>query len=150
MSDKLAYTIATVFGAGYLPYVPGTWGSLAGLVCCVVFRNNLYMCIAAFIVTFILGVYAADTVSKESGIKDPSFVVIDEFACIFLAFAGVPFKLKYYIIGFFVYRLLDTLKPPPAKRLEKLHGGWGIMLDDLMVAVYTALILRFFSSRSIF
>jgi len=81
-------------------------------------------------------------VEKGSYQKDPGFIVIDEFANIFPVFLFIPLSVKTIIIGFILYRVFDIIKVPPMKKLEKLHGGWGIMLDDLISGIYANLILH--------
>ena len=134
--------IATVLRLGYFPFAPGTVGSLAGLIPCLILHEYIILYVIAFLILFAAGVIASDKVEKESGQKDPSFVVIDEFACIFLVFLLIPLKPLYIIIGFIIYRIMDIFKPPPIKAIEKLRGGWGIMLDDAMAAIYANLILQ--------
>ena len=108
--NKIYRLIATVFGLGYAPLAPGTVGSLAGLVLCMLFSKCLVLYVLAFIVFFGVGVVSSDKVSKETGIKDPSIVVIDEFACIFVAFLLVPLNAATVITGFIVYRIIDIIK----------------------------------------
>ncbi len=139
---RLHELIATVFGLGYIPFASGTFGSLAGLALCLVLHGYLLAYVLAFIALFIIGIISAGRVEAESGIKDPSVVVIDEFACIFVAFLFVPLTPFYVITGFLLYRVLDIFKISPIRSVEKLAGGWGIMLDDLVAALYTNLILQ--------
>jgi phosphatidylglycerophosphatase A len=134
--------VTTLFGLGFLPLAPGTWGSLAGLMFCVLFSVNTFLYITFFAGIFAIGVKYAGIVEKESGIEDPSFVIIDEFACIMVAFFLIPITLKSLIIGFVLFRLFDIIKIFPMKRAEKIGGGWGIMLDDLIAGIYANLILR--------
>ncbi len=134
--------IATVFGLGYVPFAPGTVGSLAGLVPCLALHRNTAMHAIAFVILFAAGVISAGKVEAKSGCKDPSFVVIDEFACIFAVFLFVPLKPFIILTGFILYRLFDIVKIPPMRSVEKLGGGWGIMLDDLISAIYANLTLQ--------
>ena len=148
--NKIYRLIATVFGLGYAPIAPGTVGSLAGLVLCIVLGQHLVLYVLAFIVFFGVGVVAADKVSKETGIKDPSIVVIDEFACIFVAFLLVPLNAATVITGFIIYRIIDIIKVYPMRSAEEIEGGWGIMLDDLIGGIYTNLILQILIFFNIF
>lgn len=145
-TQKLFRTIATVFGIGYLPLAPGTWASAAGLGVYTLLPSGGYIgLIAIFIITFILGIVSSNIVEADFGQKDPPQIVIDEFSCIFAAFLFVKLTLPIMIIGFILYRTFDIIKIPPMKQLEKLKGGWGIMLDDLAAAIYTNLILQIVS-----
>lgn len=141
-ASKAIYAIATVFNAGRLPLCPGTWGSLVGFALCFLLHRYVVIYVLVFLVLFIFGVVSAGRVAKEESVEDPPHVVIDEFACIFPVFFLIPLTPLYIIVGFCVYRLLDIVKIPPIKQLEKARGGWGIMLDDLAGAVYTNLLLH--------
>ncbi len=139
---KTSELIATVFGLGYAPIAPGTVGSLAGLGLCLLLHGYIVLYFLVFIVLFAAGIISAGRMEAESGGKDPSCVVIDEFACIFLVFLFVPLKPFFIITGFILYRLIDIIKIPPARSLEDLGGGWGIMLDDFAAGIYANLILQ--------
>jgi phosphatidylglycerophosphatase A len=134
--------IATVFGLGYFPVAPGTIGSAAGLIFCLLLHNNPVIYILTFIILFAAGVITSEKVELQSGIQDPSYVIIDEFACIFVVFLFIPLSFPMIAAGFVLYRVMDIAKLPPMGFLEKLKGGWGIMLDDLMAAIYTNIILH--------
>ena len=148
---KKAYDlIATVCGLGRLPLAPGTWGSLAGLGLCLILHGHMILYIAVFAVIFAAGVISAGKFEDMGGRKDPPQVVIDEFACIFLVFLLVPLKTPIILTGFILYRLFDIFKIPPMRSLEKLKGGWGIMLDDLAAGIYANLILQILLFYKIF
>lgn len=134
--------ISTVFGLGYSPYAPGTAGSIAGLGLCVLLHGHFFLYILVFLGIFAAGVISSGKVEEECGCKDPSKVVIDEFACIFLVFLFVPLYPLTLIVGFLAFRIIDIVKIPPMRSLENIKGGWGIMLDDLVAAVYVNVILQ--------
>jgi phosphatidylglycerophosphatase A len=90
----------------------------------------------------VVGVWVAGVVEKESSKKDPSVVVVDEVAGMLLSLYLIPLSWTGLIVGFFVFRLFDIVKPYPCRRVEKLHGGVGIMADDLIAGVYTNIVLR--------
>ena len=140
---KLNRIIATVFGLGYSPVAPGTVGSLAGLGLCLFLHQYIILYMATFFILFTIGVISAGKVEEDLGRKDPGCIVIDEFACIFIAFFLVPITSFTIIAGFVIYRLIDIIKVPPTNHLEKLSKGWGIMLDDALCGLYTNLILQF-------
>lgn len=135
--------IATGFGIGLIPVAPGSWGSLAALLCgwliCAKFGVlGLLMATAAAVV---LGWWASARVARASGIGDPGFVVIDEIAGQFLILAATPFDWRFYLAAFVLFRLFDIWKPFPVDWLDRtVKGGLGIMLDDVAAAIY-ALIL---------
>lgn len=106
-------------------------------------RNILYIGVASAL--FFIGVFVAGDLEKKWG-KDPGRVVIDEYACILIPLYFTPLRMIPLIITFVLFRVFDILKPPPLKSLEKIYGGWGIMLDDLMAAAYTTaaiMVLKF-------
>lgn len=134
--------ISTVLGLGYFPLAPGTAGSLAGLVLCLALHGNPVLYSIVFVLIFAAGVVSSGKAEELFGYKDPSMVVIDEFACIFTVYMLVPLSASAVVIGFLVYRIMDISKVPPMKSLEKFGGGWGIMLDDLMAGIYSNLVLQ--------
>ncbi|MFH1836808.1 MAG: phosphatidylglycerophosphatase A [Candidatus Omnitrophota bacterium] len=142
MRNKIYRLIATVFGIGYSPVAPGTMGSLAGLGLCLLLHKYTALYILVFLALFASGVIVSKRIEKEAGEKDPSFIVIDEFACILIAFLFVPIRPMILITGFAIYRFIDISKIFPLKRLERLSGGWAVMLDDLAAGIYTNLALQ--------
>jgi len=88
-----------------------------------------------------VGIWSANHVERELG-KDPGAVVIDEVAGMLVTLAFIDASVTAALAGFFIFRLLDVIKPPPARRLEDLHGGPGIVLDDVMAGIYSNLALR--------
>ena len=140
---------ATVFGLGYFPMGSGTAGSLAGLALCVMLHGNLVLYSVVFVIIFAAGVISSGKAEEAFGEKDPSMVVIDEFACIFVVFMLVPLTIATVVTGFVLFRIIDIVKPPPMKSLERIGGGWGIMLDDLMAGIYSNLILQILISVNV-
>jgi len=135
--------IATGLGSGYSPLAPGTAGSALGLLLWWPMQTlGLRLQVVAVLVVSLVGVAAAEHVALRLGIEDPGIVVIDEVAGMWLTLLALPLTPWTATAGFLVFRALDVWKPFPARRLELLHGGWGIMADDLMVGVYGNLVLR--------
>jgi phosphatidylglycerophosphatase A len=140
---RLGVLIASVGGVGYAPIAPGTAGSAVGLV---VFLLTSHWP-AAWQVGLLLGItvvgtWAATETARHFGREDPGQVVVDEVAgqLVTCLFTGVT--LTGAVLGFFIFRVLDIIKPWPARQLESLHGGVGIMADDLMAGIYGNLILQ--------
>ncbi|MBU1084304.1 MAG: phosphatidylglycerophosphatase A [Candidatus Omnitrophica bacterium] len=142
MRYKTSKLIATVFGLGYAPIAPGTLGSLAGLALVIAVHSNLSLYITLFVLLFAAGVFTSAETEKAEGKKDPSFIIIDEFACIFAVFLFVPLSWPAVLTGFAIYRVIDITKIQPLRKLEKLSGGWAIMLDDLAAGIYANLALQ--------
>jgi phosphatidylglycerophosphatase A len=136
--------LGTWFGAGLLPVMPGTWGSLAALPCAWAI-GSLWgvagLAIAAVIV-FAVGCWAAGMIARTSGATDPRVIVIDEVAAQWLVLLPAPLDPLSYTAAFLLFRLFDIWKPWPIGWADRrVHGGFGIMLDDLLAAVYAVLVL---------
>jgi len=137
--------VSTFFFIGYLPLIPGTFASLAGLSLFLACSSSalsyfillFFLCLAGFLVCG-----KAETVFQK---KDPPCIVIDEVSGMLLSLASV-FFFKTGALGlwvaFFLFRLLDTMKPYPANKIQHLHGSLGVMGDDLIAALYTNIILQ--------
>lgn len=139
-----AVLLATWFGAGLLPVTPGSWGSLAALpVGWVIVHlwGAPGLAIAAVLV-FLAGWWAAAIVAKASGIEDPGAIVVDEVAAQWLVLLAAPRDPSAWILAFVLFRIFDIWKPWPVRWADRhIHGGFGIMLDDLLAAGYAALVL---------
>ena len=139
---KKVELITSFFYLGHSPFMPGTMGSLGGLILYFIVRNNDILFAFSILFLFTLGVMFAGEAEKIYRRKDPAMIVIDEACGMLLALFFVPFSLYSVILGFFLFRIFDILKPPPARRLEKLTGSLGIMFDDIVAALYTNIILQ--------
>jgi phosphatidylglycerophosphatase A len=143
-SSKIAMMIASFFYVGFVPVVPGTFGSLATFV--IYFAlfplHSWQAYLAAIILVIAVGVWAASRAELDSKIVDPSFVVIDEVAGQLITLFLIPFTWYYALCGFVLFRALDIIKPSPARQAEKLPGGWGIMMDDVFAGIYGNLIMH--------
>lgn len=133
--------IATGFFSGYSGFAPGTAGSGVALVIyCLLPPLNAWAWGLLLIGLFFVGVYTSGACEKAWG-KDPRRVVIDEFAGFFVTVGLLPQSVLVGIVGFVVFRILDIIKPPPARQVEALPGGWGIVADDVVVGIYGQMIL---------
>ncbi len=133
--------VATFGGIGLIPGAPGTWGSLAALpvAWAVLDRLGPWALAAAAVAVFMLGWWAAARVAQDSGIDDPSPVVIDEVAGQFVALVPATADLWEFALGFALFRLADIAKPWPASWADRrLKGGLGVMADDIAAGVYAA------------
>jgi phosphatidylglycerophosphatase A len=143
-----AWALGTFFGAGYLKPGPGTYGSVAALLLWyaaahIFAPTALHLAIAttiAAILITLIGIPASTTVARESGRKDPGFVVIDEVAGQLFALILMPADWRHAVLALILFRLFDIWKPWPIRRLEALPEGTGIMLDDVAAGLL-ALIL---------
>jgi len=143
VTDLLARVLATGFGSGYAPFAPGTAGSAVGLLLFWPLAALAWPWqLAACAVVFFVGVAAAGRLARSLGVEDPGLVVVDEVAGQWITLTALPFTPAVALAGFVLFRLMDVVKPWPARDLERLPGGWGIMTDDAMAAVYAQLALR--------
>jgi len=128
---------------GFVPIAPGTFGSAVGLAVYAAVSVTNRWAVEALVLAVILavGIWAADHVEREMG-KDPGAEVIDEVAGMLVTLAFLDVSVTGALVGFFIFRALDVIKPPPARRLEDLHGGPGIMFDDVMAGIYSNVALR--------
>jgi phosphatidylglycerophosphatase A len=136
--------LATGAGTGYAPIAPGTAGSLPGLLLywALYQAGGTLAVLIALPPLLIAGIWCATAAEGYYGRTDPGHVVVDEILGQMVTLLFLPPTLLHLTLGFFVFRILDIIKPYPASRLEKLHGGSGIMLDDLAAGVYGALLLH--------
>jgi phosphatidylglycerophosphatase A len=149
--------LTSCFGLGWLPVAPGSWGSLPSAI---IFALACYFGgSAAILISLMVALIAAGSfvcvkfsyvAVAATGNKDPNEVVADEIAGQALTFLAMPLLMAdvsgYQIVsivalGYFLFRLFDTVKPWPSHRLEEIHGGWGILADDLMAGVYAGIAL---------
>lgn len=127
---------------GYFPIAPGTAGSLLGILIYWVADLTPQMSSVIILLLFFLGIPVSEEAEKIFGKKDAPQIVLDEIMGAFLSVSFLPREISYIVAGFFLFRFFDIVKPFPIGRLEKLRGGFGIMLDDLLAALYTNLILQ--------
>lgn len=149
-ADRLAYLAATGAGAGFSPFAPGTLGAIEGIA--------LYFAVAALlpgamerfalllllnIVIFGLGVWASSRTCRMTGLEDPSRIVVDEISGQLIALTPLAFapSIVGVISAFALFRLFDIFKPYPIRKLEALHGGLGVMADDALAGIYSALLI---------
>jgi phosphatidylglycerophosphatase A len=141
--SAIAHAFATGFGAGYAKVAPGTAGSAVGLL--LFLPLSLLPPLAQLAVTaagFLLGVFASTHVARLLGRKDPGVVVVDEIVGVWVSLLFLPFTPATALLAFLLFRLLDMVKPYPARQFEALPDGLGIMADDVMAAIYANLVLR--------
>lgn len=138
----LTKLIATGFYSGYSPIAPGTAGSLAGLALYLIpgFEGPLAFPLLIILI-FAIGVFSAAALERLVG-EDPPVVVIDEIVGMWVSLLLLPKTLPVIAAAFLLFRFYDIVKPPPARQLERLRNGWGIMLDDVAAGLYANLTVR--------
>ena len=150
-----AWAIGTFFGAGLLKPGPGTYGSISAVLLWYAAAHVLHPAPAAFaigttiaaILVTLVGIPAATIVAHESGREDPGHVVIDEVAGQLIALIAIPADWQHAALSLLLFRFFDILKPPPVRQLERLHGGTGIMLDDVGAGLYALAIAQLIHLR---
>ncbi len=137
-----ALALATCLGVGYVPFAPGTAGSLAGLVLWALLPHSIQTQSAVIVVLFAGGAWASGLAERHFRTTDPPPVVIDEVMGMLVTLFMNQVGWLGAIGAFCLFRFFDVIKPYPADRLERLAGGLGVMADDLMAAIYANVVLR--------
>lgn len=141
--------LATGLFSGYIPVMPGTMGTLVGVLVYILLSPLAAVYYLALILLIIVAVRVSDYAEKHIfRVKDAPHIVIDEIVGFLLAMTSFPFQptidsIKYLVIGFVLFRVLDIWKPYPIRQSQKLEGGLGVVMDDLLAGVYTNLFLQF-------
>jgi phosphatidylglycerophosphatase A len=143
MKVKIVKLIASGLYSGYSPFASGTAGSLVGLVIYVplMMLNNpiRYLLFTAFL--FFIGVWASTEAENIYGQKDSGKIVIDEIVGMLVTMFLLPYSIRFIVIGFLLFRAMDVFKPG-IKWAEKIPGGLGVMLDDLLAGIMSCLLLH--------
>lgn len=133
------HLLAFGLGSGCAPKAPGTFGTLAAIPFWWIFLQDVplipYLCV--IIAGFAFGVYLCEQTSKDLGVHDHGGIVWDEWIGLWITYIALPSGIEWIIIGFALFRFFDILKPWPIKWLdEKVHGGFGIMIDDVLAGIF--------------
>lgn len=142
--EKSVMLLATGCFTGYIPFAPGTFGSIAGLPLCFLLSMTKLPVAILFILIFIFfAIWISTRAEKILKQNDPGCIVIDEIAGIMVTFLGLPFNTISVVAGFAAFRFFDILKPFPVRSMErKFAGGTGIVLDDIAAGILSNLVLR--------
>ena len=141
---RLAFAIATVFKAGYIPIAPGTVGSIIGLLVFWLIKDYTSFTIEMFVAAalFFAGVWASTIVEQVLERHDPGVVIVDEVVGMLVALMLLPPTITVMFLAFFLFRFFDIVKPYPARWCEQLSRGWGIMMDDVVAGLYVNVLLH--------
>ena len=143
-ADQTILLVGQGFGLGRIPFAPGTFGTLPGLLLAWLFwqgGNGFYLVATGLVLA--LSVWIASRSAQMLGVADDPRIVIDETAGMLVALALVPPSTLALVIGFCVFRLLDIAKPPPISTVDRrVKGGMGIVLDDVLAGIGTNLVLQ--------
>ncbi len=138
--------LATGCFTGFLPVMPGTWGTFASIpVVILVHKGGAISQLISSIAFLVLAVWIASKAEVLLGTRDAPPIVIDEMSGFVISLIWLPLSLLTVCLGFVLFRLFDIVKPPPIGILEKrLQSGWGVVMDDVMAGIYTNISLRVF------
>lgn len=138
------HLVAFGFGAGLMPFMPGTWGTIVGVLVWIMMSflpTMAYLCLLLLLT--LLGIWICDESAKRLGVHDYSGIVWDEVVGFLWAMILVPVTWYTMLLGFALFRLFDIWKPWPIRHLDqKVGGGLGIMLDDIVAGIYAAIVLH--------
>lgn len=139
-----AHFVALGFGSGLSPKAPGTAGTLAAWLLYPILRAPLndVVFLSLLVMGFVFGILAADRTGRALGVSDHGAIVWDEMVPFWLVLFFTPPMLAWQAAAFVLFRLFDILKPPPIGWADRrIKGGLGVMLDDVIAAAYTLLVL---------
>ncbi|MFH1201316.1 MAG: phosphatidylglycerophosphatase A [Candidatus Omnitrophota bacterium] len=142
MKEKIIRLVSSFFYLGYFPFIPGTMGSLGGVLVYLLVKDNFYFYSAVLVFIGIVGFTISHKAEELFGRHDCPKIVIDEVVGMLVSLLLIPPKIPLIVLGFIFFRAFDTIKPPPFDRLQKLPGSLGIMSDDLGAGIYTNFTLR--------
>lgn len=144
MISRIAYFIATFGYTGLSPKMPGTVASFAAALLIGFAAPSNQTLLILIVISFLLGLWSCPYVEKMLGQKDPGRVVIDEVLGILITFLILPVSLNWFVVflGFFFFRVFDITKFFPVNQAERLPGGYGVMLDDVVAGIYANLCLQ--------
>ena len=144
LGEKCVVLLATGCYAGYAPGAPGTFGTLVAIPLCYLLSRLSPVHGILFLGLFIgFAVWISGEAGKVFKKEDSGFIVIDEMAGFLMTLFLIPWSARSVVIGFFLFRLFDIVKPFPIRRLEtKLPGGWGVVGDDVLAGIYANVALR--------
>lgn len=151
MKEKFIIIAATGFGSGYAPVAPGTAGTLVGILFYLVLSPaSLPLYLLSTVALTGLAIYLAQEAEGIFGKKDASPIVIDEIIGLLWTMVAIPCTVLGIIAGFICFRLLDIVKPFPARTIQdRLPGGYGVVGDDVMAGIYANLILQVLRAFSV-
>jgi phosphatidylglycerophosphatase A len=142
MLRSVSKVVATVFFVGFIPFAPGTFGTLACMIFIWVAKPSVAWQLIILIATLLIGIGVSGIAEKAFGQKDCGHIVIDEFVGYLCSIIFLPLTPTFMIAAFFLFRFFDILKPPPIRMFEKLSGGYGIMFDDVAAGIITNMLLQ--------
>ncbi len=130
-------------GSGLSPVAPGTVGTVAAIPLLLVMPESLPIYLLLLVILFVVGVFLCSVCAKNLGVHDHPAIVWDEWVGFLLTMVAIPHTFKFVLLGFIIFRLFDVLKPWPISWVDKrVHGGFGIMLDDVLAGLAAAIVMQ--------
>jgi phosphatidylglycerophosphatase A len=144
LNPKAVMFLATGAHVGRIPFASGTFGSLVGLpIVWLLSRINWPPALILTVILVLFSVWVAHLAEQQLKAKDPGCIVIDEIAGMCVTMLAIPLTWSTGLAGFLLFRIFDVIKPPPARQVEKrLHGGWGVVMDDVVAGIMANVALR--------
>lgn len=140
--DKIIKVLATGFGSGLSPVMPGTAGTLVGVLLCLAFLPLHWVFRCLFVAALVgVAVYVSGRAEEIYGKKDDQRIVIDEIAGFLVAMLPVAINFLNLALAFVLFRIFDIWKPYPLRKFQELPGGWGVVVDDIGAGIYAAAVL---------
>jgi phosphatidylglycerophosphatase A len=143
---RIILFLATGAGAGYIPRAPGTAGTLVAIPLSLLLNrvagHSLALALLTLAAVIAVGFWSADNAEAIFGEKDAPRIVIDEIAGFMVANFAAPQSVSTILAAFILFRFFDIIKPYPARRAERMPGGVGVVMDDLVAGVYSLLVVR--------
>ncbi len=143
-NNHWVHFLAFGLGSGAAPKAPGTFGTIVAIpLYLALVQLPLWAYIVVLIITFVFGVYLCGQTSKDMGVHDHGGIVWDEFVGFWITMTALPFQWQWILAGFVLFRLFDITKPFPIGWLDKrVHGGLGIMIDDVVAGLFALIVLQ--------
>ncbi|MFK8078722.1 MAG: phosphatidylglycerophosphatase A [Granulosicoccus sp.] len=140
---SVANFFALGMGLGLAPKAPGTFGTLLGIPVLLLMPINFWMYVGALVVLYLFGVWVCNECSKYLGVHDHGAIVWDEVVGYLVTMIALPLTWQWMLAGFLVFRLFDIVKPWPISWVDRhVHGGSGIMIDDVLAGIFAAATLH--------
>ncbi len=143
LKDPIQF-LALGYGSGLFKPAPGTWGTLASVpLWWLLAQTTLPVYVLICVISFVIGIYLCGKTAERLGVHDHSAIVWDEFVGLWVTMIAVPVTWPNLLLGFVLFRIFDIVKPWPIRELDrKVHGGFGIMIDDIVAGIMACLSLH--------
>lgn len=143
---KISEFISSGFGVGFIPFAPGTWGTLVGVMILFYLHSTVVNWSPSYLLalSLVYGLIAYFAIHKlpSHWEHDDNKIVSDELLGMFITMLWIPICIKSLLVGFVAFRLFDIFKPLGIKKIDQIHSNWGVLVDDILAGVYANLLIR--------